>query len=557
MKRDTIKKVKNMIWNAAFLFTLLLFFMSPYVFAAENEEAENKTKAAVISSRTSEDAVYVYIGGVSDITSGTTVQIGNTMCKDIQVAGIAGMGMNIKTTILFDNSISLSKAWGKQAKELIKGIIEQHLDGEEFKITTFAKELSVISDYSSDYETLTAAVDEIEFVNQSSYLSDILYDMLSEASNSAEANYHRIIIITDGADDQDIKYTQTEITELLKNSGTVIHTVGAKTANNNSLLENLFSYSRQTQGKYHLVDGNTDAESVRNSIDEDYTLYCLKLIPESSVQDGGKKEAKFQLNTSEGEVILTASLKMPFGEVKEQKTEPETAAEEPKEEIRKTEPAKQELPSISVEPPKEETKTAEEKANIPIWVIIVVSAVAAGIILIAIIILILSKKKKKKKNEVIISQQNNPPVLQSAEIDPAGTMQNGTRQSGGNTLRLGQNSQKKSGNTMRLPTGAGQPINQSFVILTDINNPQKSFRVPIETRIVIGREQGDIILGFDSAVSYTHCEIVKKGNLYYVNDLKSSNGTYYGNTRVYGETPIMNGGILEIGAAKYKITIEN
>ena len=74
---------------------------------------------------------------------------------------------------------------------------------------------------------------------------------------------------------------------------------------------------------------------------------------------------------------------------------------------------------------------------------------------------------------------------------------------------------------------------------------------------MIGREEGDIILGFDAAVSRVHCEIIKKGSLYYVNDLKSSNGTFYGNTRVYGETPVMSGGVLEIGAFKYTITIEN
>ena len=42
-----------------------------------------------------------------------------------------------------------------------------------------------------------------------------------------------------------------------------------------------------------------------------------------------------------------------------------------------------------------------------------------------------------------------------------------------------------------------------------------------------------------------------------MNDLKSSNGTFYGGMRVHNETPIMNGGILEIGNCKYKVGIES
>ena len=73
--------------------------------AGENATSE----AAVVSSRTAEDAVYIYIKGVEDIVSGTTVQVGNTLCENIQVARVDSMGMPVKTTILFDNSQSLSK----------------------------------------------------------------------------------------------------------------------------------------------------------------------------------------------------------------------------------------------------------------------------------------------------------------------------------------------------------------------------------------------------------------------------------------------------------------
>lgn len=219
---------------------LATFFLCLNGISVEAAGENATSEAAVVSSRTAEDAVYIYIKGVEDIASGTTVQVGNTLCENIQVARVDSMGMPVKTTILFDNSQSLSKRWGNQAKELLTSLIDSHMEGEEFRLATFADGLNVISDFSTDYETLKFQVDGIEFLNQDSYLSDILYELLTECDNNEEANYTRFIIVTDGADDNDIKYTQTELSELMKASGVVIHTVGVKTSNNNTLWKHFF-----------------------------------------------------------------------------------------------------------------------------------------------------------------------------------------------------------------------------------------------------------------------------------------------------------------------------
>lgn len=536
----------------ACMLALFLYFISTEVCAAENSTPASQ--AAVVSSRTTEEDIYIYIKGVGDIASGTTVQVGNTLCEDIQVADVVSMGMPIKTTILFDNSLSLSKRWGSQAKELIAGLIDNHAEGEEFKIATFADGLNVVADFSTEYESLKADVEEIEFLNQNSYLTDILYELLRQSGSSGEANYERFIIITDGADDNDIKYTQAELADLMKSSGVVIHTVGVKASNNNSLLENLFSYARYTGGTYSLAESATDVESIRNSIDEDYSLLCLRLVPNTAVMDGGRKEAKLNLNTSGGAVVLTASLQMPFGEVQ---SAPAGSVEQSAAPTPTPEPVRSELPSIEVSSQSgEETSETDKSGVIPFVVAGVI--VLAGIIVLAVL-LVLKGKKKKQVDVVIADNGQSGGSARNNGAQASSAQQGGSARSGGNTARLGgQANAGTAGKTLRLQGGTGQQAQrQSFVTLTDINNPQRIFRVPIDTRIVVGRESGEILLGYDAAVSYTHCEIIKKGNLFYVNDLKSSNGTFYGNMRVNNETPIMNGGILEIGSGKYKITIEN
>lgn len=528
-------------------------FLSTKVCASENP-SDTSAAASVVSSRTTDESVYVYIKGVSDITSGTTVQVGNTLCEDIQVADVASMGMPIRTTILLDNSMSLSKRWGSQAKELAKELIGSHRSDEEFKIATFADGLNVVADFSTEYELLEAAVEEIEFLDQESYLTDILYDFLKQSSDSGEANYTRVIIITDGADDKDIKYTQTELSDLMKSSGVVIHTVGVKTSKNNNLLESLFSYARLTGGTYKAVDADTDVEGIRDMIDEDYSLFCLKLIPQADIMDGSRKEAKLNLNTSDGAVVLTASLQMPFADVSSIQSESAEPSAPPE-----PEPAddKPELPSIAVEP--QAVEETPETGKSGILAVIIIGAVVLTIIITLAVLLVVKGRKKKKIDVVIANSEQTESGSQRGETHVSVMQKSKPVQSGGNTVRLGgQMNADNAGNTVCLQGGTGQnAVRQTFISLTDINNPQRSFRVPIDTRIVIGRETGDIILGHDAAVSHTHCEIIKKGNLFYINDLKSSNGTFYGSMRVYHETPIMNGGILEVGTCKYKITIEN
>lgn len=528
-------------------------FLSTKVCASENP-SDTSAAASVVSSRTTDEGIYVYIKGVGDITSGTTVQIGNTLCEDIQVADVVSMGMPIRTTILFDNSMSLSKRWGSQAKELVAGLIDSHVSGEEFKIATFADGLNVVAEFSSEYEALKTAVDGIEYLDQKSYLTDILYDLLKQSSDSGEANYTRVIIITDGADDKDIKYTQTELSDLMKSSGVVIHTVGVKTSKNNKLLENLFSYARLTGGTYKSVEADTDVESIRDMINEDYSLLCLKLTPKADIMDGSRKEAKLNLNTSDGAVVLTASLQMPFADVssiQSESVEPSASPEPDPVDV------KPELPSIAVEPQAgEETPETGKNGILPV---IIIGAVVLTIIIILVVLLVVKGRKKKQVDVVIANNEQSESGSQKGETHVSVMQQSRPVQSGGNTVRLGgQVNADNAGKTVCLQGGTGQnAVRQTFISLTDINNPQRNFRVPIDTRIVIGRETGDIILGHDAAVSHTHCEIIKKGNLFYINDLKSSNGTFYGSMRVYHETPIMNGGILEVGTCKYKITIEN
>lgn len=100
------------------------------------------------------------------------------------------------------------------------------------------------------------------------------------------------------------------------------------------------------------------------------------------------------------------------------------------------------------------------------------------------------------------------------------------------------------------------PVDADWVTLVDMDNPQRQYSTPLQTKIVVGREEGDIRLQDNPEASKVQFELIKIGDLYYMKDLKSASGTFYQGMRTKGRTPVISGGILEIGTTRYRLVIE-
>lgn len=520
-----VKKIQKEIISAVLM--LALFFGVPSLYAIAAGEA-------VVCTKSTSDAVYLYIRGDADITGGT-VQIGNVLCDDVSIAPLASAGMPVQTILLLDNSLSLSAQFGTQAKEIMKAIVDGHMEGEQFKIATFSSKMINLSDFSDDYEAVNALIDSIVFENQDTYLTDILYALLEQQKAQENADYLRIIIITDGADDNEITYTQAELTDLMKNCNIPIHTIGVQTSNNAEMLEQLFSYSRITKGFHFIVKNNSDFTEIYETMAQDYSMNCIRLVPDASLLDGSSREVKLTMQTSEGEVVLTATVQMPFGTAVSVR-EPEEVVEEPEAEDPEE---KQELPTIGEKPEEAEDGAKDDSKSglsAPVLIVIIVGGImlAAGIA--AVVIFIIKKKKGTAADETAVPEE----IREVPHAEPE------------KTVMLSQPS-VQHGTTQMLWGTPQTEIRQSYVILTDMNDPGRVFKMPINDVVRIGRKNADITIDYDTAVSGQHCEIIKKGQLYYLNDLKSSNGTVYDGRRIYDEIAIMENGVIEIGKQKFQI----
>jgi pSer/pThr/pTyr-binding forkhead associated (FHA) protein len=88
-----------------------------------------------------------------------------------------------------------------------------------------------------------------------------------------------------------------------------------------------------------------------------------------------------------------------------------------------------------------------------------------------------------------------------------------------------------------------------LIYLTVIEGPDKGLSVKLERReVVIGRGKECDLLLTDAHVSRKHARIYREGEVYYLQDLESKNGTYLNGVKVgFGEKPLLSGDKIKIG----------
>ena len=100
----------------------------------------------------------------------------------------------------------------------------------------------------------------------------------------------------------------------------------------------------------------------------------------------------------------------------------------------------------------------------------------------------------------------------------------------------------------------GSPAGDAWGRLERVSAPDEaSFTFLLRnTEHFLGREKGDILFGDDRYVSGRHARIFTDGSAFFVEDLKSSNGTF---VRLSGERELANGALIFIGSQPFRLTV--
>lgn len=464
----------------------------------------------------------IFVKGIEGEVQSADALVGNTECPQVSVSPLSEETEAMRTLILLDNSLSIPEGKRDAVKNMISELVASRKSNEKFSLAVFGEEIQVLVDFTDDYVELKSAVDALEFVDQDTYLTDVLYDLVASDAfgEDGDNTYHRILVISDGVDSKSLGYTAEELSDLLADSGIPVYSLGVynKKQSNSEELKNMFALSRQTNADYFLMDELENPMDVVTALGEDLSMVRFAVSLESEVKDGSEKAVTLRIQTDGGEIQVRADgVRMPQ-ETMEAPAEPE---EEPKE-IPEPEP---EVPEI----PEPEKKSSS---------IVLVLAVIVGVALVTFLVFLILYFQKKKKRENVFVETEDPfqKVLDEGKTELF--VENPPMpESDGNTVQIWNQG-------------------RSYVItLTDISAPARSFQKPIHDRLVIGRSatQSDICIDYDRSVSGQHCAIEKRGNRFFLIDLQSSNGTYLNDSRVLSEVEIYSGSIIKMGRVEMRV----
>lgn len=482
---------------------------------------------AVFSMDTQDETIILYVQDPGEAYS-VSCQIGNVSCEQINSQPISGQEIPVKTTLLLDNSLSVSPNYRPLILEILDALVANRMEGETFTIAVFSDKLTYLQQDCSDYVQLKQTIDGITYEDQETYLTDVLYDLLMEQNKAEDTALRRFVIVSDGVDNKSIGYTKEELYDLLKVHPYPIYTLGCtykgRNGDNSEALKNMFALSRQTQGASWLLDEVKDPMDVALGVAESNELLRVVVTPPPALCDGSSKGVKLTFESGGQFYSSSVVMDMPFGTAV-----PEAAQTTAEEETEKM-------------PAAEETVAAagghNKKAGL--YMILTAAAVLVAVVILVILIRIFRKREKEERFEAAPPETEDFAVSDRDPGDAAVHTE---------ALRACEE---------ELTTYVwGNESALHVLILSDQTNPARSFEVPLKEKIVIGRSKKDcqIVLDYDKSVSGRHCEIFVKNERFFVKDLNSTNMTFLNGIQVLTETELYSGCSLTLGRLKMKVEI--
>lgn len=482
--------------------------------------------AAIMETCTGEDIFTVYIKGASKDLTDVTVQIGTSTGEVTAAEPLTEQDVSLRTLVMVDNSLSIKQKDRDKIADFLQNLISDRDAGEEMAVTVFGEEITWLAEYTGDYSTLKQAVDGIEYQDQETYLTDVLYELLTtQYPADGEDVYRRIIVVSDGVDNKSLGYTKEELYSLLKENSYPIYTIGCTNGKNEEELENMFALSRMTSAQAFLMDDVENTLDITDELKADRDIIRLQVKPLPEAMDGSRKTVKISYTDQGGTVSLSADIIMP------QQTQ--AADQEPEAE-----------PVPVPETPEQQEETAplenQDKAMKTVILIAVFCAVIAAAVVV-VIVLIFLKKRNKVEFEPIDDQ-----ILQQLEY--------GCAPSEGKTELVRTDAPDDDGQTYMIWNNR----NTYHIVLTDMHSMAKTFQAPLEQSVIVGRKRDmcGIVLDYEKSVSGKHCEINVQDGRFYIRDLQSANGTYVNGSKVLSDTEIFSGNILKLGRLELKFEVK-
>ena len=356
----------------------------------------------LLESRVSEQSAVLYTRDTESAVTQARIAFENI--DDITVDGQDG-SLPITTWLLMDNSISIKLADQTRAKELLADIVSSRCANEAFTLCTFSEHLNPIISESQDYSELKQAIDGIQHYDQETYLTDCLDELLALEAARTDVRYVRVVVISDGVDNNPGGLTRDELETKLEKNNFPIYSVGC--TGKAQELKEMYAISRQTGANYWALSESQNYDITHALGNEEIPIRITIPIP-SSCCDGTTKGVQV---TFEDGTEVQAQVDMPFGAIIEA---PPVAEPEPE-----PEPDPEPIPPPPEPEPEPEPTAADWMREH--WLLIVVLALSIAALAVGGYLFFLHRKKTPEEN----TDKSAPPqrnIIREEDVPPGGIL---------------------------------------------------------------------------------------------------------------------------------------
>lgn len=414
-----------------------------------------------------------------------------------------------KTTVLVDVSASIPSAMRGNIAAALKKLVEDKAVNEEFKIVAFGETINTLQEFSADRYDLANAIDKITFDGKQSKVFDAIYNTLPRiAPADGKATFYRTIVITDGVDDTVSGITKEELFLKLQNERYPIDVAAVSGKADAAENKELSAIVRMSGGRYHSFDPQTDIAELTQKLGVGGYFFFTAKVP-AALLDGTTR----QVDIGDGVYSVSIDVKFPVFDVP---SEPEPPAE------LTPEPALDPEPTPTAVPDPEILPTPVYKANsVAAWIranlVFAVVAAVVLLLLIGLVIFLIARQKKKKAPEH--TESGASAEYRGGDYDK-------------NTEFIGD---------------ADYSGTQFTIKLSNPNNPSKTWTLPVQGELLIGRAEHCAVRLDDKSISREQCKIVLHGDGLAVMHIGSTNKTLLNGSNITGIFPIRSGDILKFG----------
>lgn len=439
--------------------------------------------------------------------------IGNIPVKPASVKNIKDLEHPVETVILLDNSGSIPPAERQAVREILFDLVANRLEGETFTLALIGEDVRYMCEGEREFSKIKEAIEGIAYQTQSTYITDGVCDVLKGLMEKEDGVLRRLLIIADGADHQELGYTQEEMQDIVSAAGYPVYVLGSsgKDSGASSSLKELFALSRLTDGQAFQLKDLPESMEVVRAVTACNSGVCIEIPIPGEACNGAQWAVGCQ-----GAVI---TLTMPVKAAPEPTPTPAPTI------------APTEAPAAA--PPEPAPEGSSGLSWVWVAAIAAAAAAAAGGVAAAAVLIWKKRRKTQKKDPF----EHMPPA-QSERVYEGETVLRPSQEADGGTVLMWDRQNVKA------------------LLLEDMANPGRRFNVPLEGAVSVGRDaKCTVAVTWDATVSREQCELYQQGGQVMVRNVSHSNVTLLDGSPAEKDTPVKNGSVLTMGSTAMRISI--